>query len=178
LPDGAGESTDRRPVDSRSRSRANRGRLIDMNLEPWDFTDVDRLMHEIATRVELAEDTAYVGVVRRPSSEQHLVDVRRLDSPALVDDDDDLSDELRAAAESFRIPDTGECLHAFVTLLVRPGRCVVGPNEAVWLNGWRYANHVQRAFSGELVLVTEHGWVAWPSDAAGHQPRMQSACIA
>jgi len=33
------------------------------------------------------------------------------------------------------------------------------------------------AFSGELVLVTEHGWVAWPSDAAG-QPRMQSACIA
>ena len=103
------------------------------------------------------------------------MDIRGLDSPALVDADDHLSAELRVAAESFGIPDTRECLHAFVTVLVRPGRCVIGPNEAVWLNGWRYANHLQRAFSGELVLVTEHGWVAWPSDAAGRAPHMQAA---
>lgn len=149
-----------------------------MNLEPWDFKDLDQLMREIADRIDLIEDTAYVALVRRPSTDQQLVDVRMLDSPALVDDGDDLSEEMRAAAESFGIPDTRECLHCILTILVRPGRCLIGPNEAVWLNAWRYANHFQRTFSGELVLVTQHGWVAWPHYEAARTPCMQSACVA
>ena len=149
-----------------------------MNLEPWDFKDLDQLMREIADRIDLIEDTAYVALVRRPSTDQQLVDVRMLDSPALVDDGDDLSEEMRAAAESFGIPDTQECLHCILTILVRPGRCLIGPNEAVWLNAWRYANHFQRTFSGELVLVTQHGWVAWPHYEAARTPCMQSACVA
>jgi hypothetical protein len=49
---------------------------------------------------------------------------------------------------------------------------VLGPNEGVWLNGWRYANHCVRLYDGDLFLVTEHGWSHFPSMLAGHQPRM------
>jgi len=149
-----------------------------MTLHAWELKDPQALISVLAERVDLAEDTAWLATVFRPSTEQRLVDVRRLGLPALLDDDDDISEDLRLAAESFGIPDTGEIQHAFLTVLVRPGRCVVGPNEAVWLNGWRYSNHFQRAFSGDLIVVTEYGWVAFMSEAAGHQPRMRSARVA
>ena len=59
-----------------------------------------------------------------------------------------------------------------VTIVVRPGFAVFGPNEGVWCRGWRYANHVQDVYTGELILVTEHGWVDFMTDACGHEPRM------
>jgi len=65
--------------------------------------------------------------------------------------------------------------HALVTVVVRPGRCVFGPNELVWSKGWRYANHLQAVFDGDLVLVTEHGWLDLMSREAGFEPAMRPA---
>jgi hypothetical protein len=155
---------------------AESGQAASMALEPWDIKDPDLLIRAVAELVPLAEDTAYVVLVRRPSTQQEIVEIRKLDLPALLDDDDDISDELRDAVRSFGVPDTRECLHAVVTVLVRPGLCVMGPNEAVWLKGWRYANHFVRAFDGDLILVTEHGWTDFMTRFAGHAPRMESAC--
>ena len=61
------------------------------------------------------------------------------------------------------------CLHRGV-------RLSIGINEGAELrcqyHGWRYANHLQDVYTGELILVTEHGWVDFMTDACGHEPRM------
>jgi hypothetical protein len=59
-----------------------------------------------------------------------------------------------------------------VTFVVRPGLCVFGPNEGRWMSAWRYSNHLTNCFSGDVVLVTEHGWAALMADAGGHSPAM------
>lgn len=143
-----------------------------MTLEPFDIRDPALLVTQVAEQVAFVEDTAYVVLVRDPSTDQEIVEVRSLDLPALLDDDDDISNELRKLARSFVLPDVGPPRHALVTILVRPGRCVFGPNEGVWLRGWRYSNHCAPVYSSELILVTEHGWAHIWSDFAGHEPRM------
>lgn len=144
-------------------------------LKPYELRDPSRLIQEVAERVTLVEDTAWLALVHHPSTDQHLVQVDPLQIPALLDDADDISAHLRTAVEGCGIgwggigegPD-----HMAVTIIVRPGYAVFGPNEAVWCKGWRYANHFQSVHTGELVLVTEHGWADFMTDAAGHEPRM------
>lgn len=134
------------------------------------------LMTEIAATTELVQDAAYVALVHHPATEQRLLSVQQLQVPALLDDDDDISDDLCGVARSFglgwhrRSPE-----HLLTTLIVRPGRCVFGPNECVWFKGWRYSNHLESLYTGDLILVTEHGWADFMTRAAGSEPRMQGA---
>lgn len=146
-----------------------------MELQSFDLRDPAHLIDEIAAREPLQEDTAYLALVQHPSTTQRLVAVKRLDLPALLDDGEDISDDLCRAARSFGIGWHGRPEHMVMTVLVRPGRCVIGPNELVWSNGWRYSNHLESLFTGDLMLVTEHGWVDFMSKEAGHEPRMQVA---
>jgi hypothetical protein len=144
-----------------------------MTLHNYELRDPAALIEEIADAVDLVEDTAYVALVHHPSTRQRLLGVRRLDLPALVDDDDDISDDLCTVARSFGIGWHGRSPeHLLMTVVVRPGRCVFGPNEGVWLRGWRYSNHCESMYTGELMLVTEHGWVDLMSDAAGSRPAL------
>jgi len=147
-------------------------------LEPYDLSDPDRLIREVAGLVTLEEDTAWLALVERPSTSQELLRVVPLPIPALLDDDDDISGHLRSAVEAL---DVGRLAHGqgpkqmAVTIVVRPGSTEPGPNEGVWLKGWRYANHFQSIYTGDLILVTEHGWQDFMTQAAGHEPRMVTA---
>lgn len=147
-------------------------------LKPYELRDPDRLIREVAERITLVEDTSWLALVHHPSTDQRLVQVDPLPIPALLDDDDDISAHLRTAAEAFGIgwgePGRGPD-HMAVTIIVRPGYAVFGPNEGVWCKGWRYANHLQSLHTGELMLVTQHGWADFMTDAAGHKPRMVSS---
>ncbi len=62
-----------------------------------------------------------------------------------------------------------------MTVVVRPGRTVFGPNESVWFSGWRYSNHFEAISTGDVMLVTEHGWLDFMTREAGHVPRMVAA---
>ncbi len=146
-----------------------------MSLASFEIRDPERLVIDVAERVELTEDTAYAVLVRAPSVDQEILEVRRLELPALLDDDEEISEDLRALARSFRLPEAWPPQHAVVTVVVRPGRCLFGPNEHVWLAGWRYANHFQPLHDSDMILVTEHGWAHCFSDFAGHHPRMLPA---
>jgi hypothetical protein len=146
-----------------------------MELQPWDIRDPGQLITEIAAQIDLVEDSAWLALVHRPSTTQKLLEVRPADLPALLDDDEDISDQLREAAEAFALGWRRHREHAIVTVVVRPGRCVLGPNELVWARGWRYANHFAAVFDGDLILVTEHGWFDWMSHEAGFTPAMAAA---
>jgi hypothetical protein len=149
-----------------------------MTLHTFELRDPTALMREIADAVDLVEDTAYVALVHHPSTRQHLVAVEPLAIPALLNDDDDISGHLAQIARSFGIGSHGRSPeHLLVTVVVRPGRCVYGPNEAVWFSGWRYSNHCESLFSGDLMLVTEHGWEDFISGEAGDEPRMLRVAV-
>jgi hypothetical protein len=144
-----------------------------MALKQYDVRDPGQLITEIAERVELAEDTAWLALVHRPSTTQKLLDVRALELPALLDDGEDISETLCGVVHSFGLGWRQRPEHAVVTIIVRPGRCVLGPNELVWSRGWRYANHFESVFDSHLILVTEHGWLDLMSEEAGFEPAMR-----
>ena len=113
------------PVDNRGCVAENSGTLSTMTLEPYEFRDPEALIRDVAAMVDLLEDHAFVVLVHHPSTEQRVVEVRELALPALLDDDDDISDHLCEIARSFDIPQVRSPRHALVTVVVRRGRCML-----------------------------------------------------
>lgn len=70
------------------------------------------------------------------------------------------------------IPDVTPPTHAVMTVVVRPGRTLLGRSEHHWLTAWRYANRGLSVFTSDLILVTEHGWTDLMTQWAGHTPAM------
>lgn len=127
----------------------------------------------VADRFTLEPDNAFLALVHRPSTRQHVVAVERLSSPAVVDDWMPVRDEIYDVMARLPIPDEPRPpQHTAVTVVVRPGLCVFGPNEGLWLSAWRYSNHLANVYSGSLILVTEHGWTDFMTDTAGVTPAM------
>lgn len=142
-----------------------------MTLHSYEVRCVEKLVRDVAAEVSFVAGNVYVALVAHPSTEQRLVAVRRLRTPALIDDWNDASIELCDLMQSFKIPDRPRPpRHSAVTFVVRRGLCVFGPNEGTWMSAWRYSHHYTNAYDGGLVLVTEHGWVDFMTAAAGHTP--------
>lgn len=147
-----------------------------MDLHTFEYRDPAALINEVAERVPLSEDAVYVVLVARPDTAQDIVSVRRLGTPALIDDYIEACRELHDVMQTLPIPDRPHPLdHSVMTLVVRPGPCVFGPNESRWMNAWRYSNHFANAFSGGVILVTEHGWCDFMTNEAGHSPTMATS---
>lgn len=106
-----------------------------MQLKPYDVRDPAALIAEIAERVDLTEGTAWLALIHRPSTTQKLLEVIPLELPALLDDSEDISGVLRDAVQGLGLGWRRHDEHAVVTVVVRPGRCVLGPNELVWSLG-------------------------------------------
>jgi hypothetical protein len=146
-----------------------------MELEPFDYRDHARLVNEVDRRVALVENSAYLALVHRPSTTQRVVTVKRLATPAVIDDYHEACAELREVMQRLPIPDAPRPQHSVMTFVVRPGPCVFGPNERNWLLAWRYSNHLTQAFTGNLILVTEYGWCDLMTDEAGATPAVRPA---
>lgn len=143
-----------------------------MKLESYEFRDPAELIREVASRVPFTDGAACVVLVAQPSTTQRIVDIERLTAPAGLDHYEDVRDELYETMRCLPIPDTFPVTHAVVTTVVRRGLCVLGPNEGHWLNAWRYSNHLTRCFSGDLILVTEHGWLDFMTEYADTTPAL------
>ena len=63
--------------------------------------------------------------------------------------------------------------HVLVTVACRSGRVVPGPDELFWLLAWRYSNHHAAAYTGDVYLVTEHGWTGCSDKRAGFTPALR-----
>ncbi|MGH3384324.1 MAG: hypothetical protein ACRDO1_07080 [Nocardioidaceae bacterium] len=147
-----------------------------MTLQRFEFRDPGLLLSDIAERQPLVEDTALLAVVQEPSTDQRLTHVEVLPVSARVDASVDLSELLRSTMERLPVPEwsrTRSITHAVMTVLVRSGPTIFGANESRWFVGWRYSNHVMDAITGDVLLVTEHGWADFMTDWGGHEPRMQ-----
>ena len=146
-----------------------------MLLNAYEFRSPAALMRRIDQRVRLEVGTVHVALVHRPSTDQRLVDIRRLETPALIDGYDEAGAELRGVVADLAIPRTaGPPEHAVMTVVARSGLCVFGPNESHWLQAWRYSNHVAPLITGDVIVITEHGWTDFMTQHAGHTPALAS----
>jgi hypothetical protein len=144
-----------------------------MTLHSYEFRSPAQLIEQVADEVPLVPGTAYVVLVAHPSTEQRIVAIRRLETPALIDDWYDASEEIHHVMRELAIPEEPRPpQHSALTVVVRRGYCAFGPNEGAWMNAWSYSNHLTNAFHGGLILVTEHGWADFMTDAAGHSPAL------
>ena len=152
---------------------------------PWNPRDPARFLERLARLMPLTPSTI-VALVHRPSTRQELLAAVRIDWSEVVPTRSP-DQELDRMARSDLLHDVANQLwgdradrrdrpaHAFVTVVIRPGRVVFGSSEFDVLDAWRFANYAPPVFGGELLLVTEHGWRAFADDSGGATPAMEPA---
>lgn len=145
-----------------------------MELEAYEIRDHQALISEVAGRVTLHEDTAWLVRVEDPSNAQRVVAVERMAVTDVSSGWDEACDELHDRIVAWGVPHTfpPQVWNSAVLVVVRRGLCVVGQREHNWHMAWRYVNHAQRVFSGDVILVTEHGWVDSLTKIGGRRPAL------
>jgi hypothetical protein len=142
-------------------------------LAPYEFRDPAALISELAERIALDEGTAHLVLVERPSTAQRIIRIDRLRTPAEILLGRDAEDEMRDVIDTWPLPEELPPRHSALLVLVRPGWCVFGPNEAQWFHADLYLNHLRSVHTGDCILVTEHGWVDFMTHLAGSTPAMR-----
>jgi hypothetical protein len=145
-----------------------------MTLEPYEFRDPGALVADVLQRHPVAAGDALLVLVHHPSTVQDVVHVTRMHVDDLDRDAWEDGQRLGAAVRAMPIPSwNGEPPeHAVTTILARRGLAIIGPRERGWLAAWRYSNHLMHAYSGEVIVLTEHGWVEFVGDRGGFAPRL------
>lgn len=146
-------------------------------LAPYEFKDPGEVLEQVAAVHPLTPGTALVAVVEDPATRQRVTAVEALPVDSRVGEEEDLSGLLRETMQRLPVPQWsgGGPRHSVITVLVRPGLTVFGRIESVWVRGWRYSNHLMSAYTGDLILVTEHGWADIMTGWGGYQPKMQTS---
>lgn len=142
-----------------------------MPLRDYDYRDPGLLIQEVHARRPLTSGDVLLILVDRPSTQQRIVRIDRLPLTAAIPHYLPASDALAKAVRAMAIPDAPRPpRHSMMTIVSRRGLTVFGAGEGNWLQGWRYSNHGANAYSGDLILVTEHGWRDFDTGWGGHQP--------
>jgi hypothetical protein len=140
-------------------------------MQSSEFRDPFRLIREIDDLVGIHVGVAYVALVERPARQQRLLTVATLRTPAMVEGYEEPMAEIRELMDNLVIPGaTRPPSHAVTTVVARPGLCVFGPNEGRWFDAWALSNHLRDCYTGDLILVTEHGWCDFMTYCAGTAP--------
>lgn len=141
-----------------------------MKLDPYEFRDPGGVLRDLAGQARLESGAAFLLLVEHPSTEQRVLRVDRLRTPAEITDDEAACDEMRDVIATYDLPDTHPITCAVMLVLVRPGLCVTSDSEKWWHRAWRYVNHGRALYSGDLMVVTEHGWWDTMSDLGEARP--------
>ncbi len=144
-----------------------------MDLRPYELRDPQGVMDQIAAREQLRAGHAYLALVAHPSTEQRVVRVDPLRTPAVIHDEHEACEELREVVDRWPLPPREPLpTHQPILVVARTGRCVLGSNEGVWLMALRYLNPPWGLWSGDLIVVTEHGWAHLMTDWGGVSPAL------
>jgi len=146
-----------------------------MAVSPHYCRDLSAVMSQIAELCPLTAGSALLAVVEDPNMQQRLTHIERLPVDARISEHEYARELLYAVMnDTLPVPDFAGpgTRHTVLTVLVRPGFAVAGPHEREWATAWRYSNHLRGASTGDMVVVTEHGWYELLSHWAGSTPAM------
>ncbi len=151
---------------------------LGMELDSFEYRDPGRVVADVAAHHRLVDGDALLALVHDPPGRQDVVHVSRVATTEWAGlDRFARSQLLHDATNALPIPDRstrGGPQHSIMTIVARRGIAVIGPAEAEWLAAWHYSNHLTGAYAGDLLLVTEHGWVDWVTGWGGNEPRIAS----
>lgn len=146
-----------------------------MRLNSWDLRDPASALHTVHRLVSLRPGHVVLALFEQPSRAQRLLDATLVSTSETPPPNVDrlatlLGDAARGlfAGRSGRWPP----VHAFAVIVARRGRVVFRPADLAWSKGLAYASHLEPAFNGELVLVTQHGFRCFGDSTAGRHPAL------
>lgn len=153
--------------------------MCDMGHNPWELRDPAATLDGMARRHELRPGLVVVGLVEHPDTIQQLLDTTIVyeQSPA-PGDVRDCAKLIRTAARRLYGPrlTAGLPRHSFVTVVIRQGAPSLCVDDRRWLAGWRLSDHRLDVWTGELILLTEHGWCSSSTHhATGAMPSLAVA---
>ncbi|MEI2778597.1 MAG: hypothetical protein V9G19_22040 [Tetrasphaera sp.] len=148
----------------------------------WDLKDPAATLADILRTSDAGLGDVVIAHVDLESQHVTGTHVMPPDTPASrpADDPDlDLSDRLRRIAEELaperewtgdrRGPITG----FLFTVVCRDGRVVDTAVEWRWMNAWWFSNQNTTAFTGDVYVVTPHGWTGILDTRAGLTPTLR-----
>ena len=146
------------------------------HLDFWDLADPARLLHDLAAATPLSAGRSLLCQVARPATDQVLVthtDVWGSGGPP--GDECDAQKEVEAAMRRIGHRDCDwdddvRLTSAVVIVVLREGRAVPRAGDLAVTSALRYANNAFHALTGDLLVVTPHGWVSVPDRLAGLAP--------
>jgi hypothetical protein len=148
-----------------------------MELESWQLVDPARLIGQIASEHRLVAGLALLAVVEEPATSQVITHVETLPLDCRLEPHTHAADLLYETMQDLPFPDLAGpgTRYSVVTVIVRPGLTTPGRHEAAWTSAWKHSSHLRAAFTGNLIVVTEHGWYDLMSERGAVFPHMQSA---
>jgi hypothetical protein len=151
-----------------------------MTLKPYEYRDPGQVVADVVARRGLRAGDMILSLVRDPSAEQKVV--RLVTVPMSRRSGLDGYERARLLADyaqRLRVPDRrgpDSPWHSIMTVGARRGLAVFGPEEGAWMTAWLSSNHLTGAFSGDFVVVTEHGWADQSTGWGGRRPRLEPLC--
>lgn len=71
----------------------------------------------------------------------------------------------------------GEITAELYTVVCREGRAVDALTEWLFMEAWRFSNHLTSAIAADVYVVTPHGWTGILDSRAGFEPRLASRLL-
>jgi hypothetical protein len=147
-----------------------------VTLQTFEYRDPGAVVGDIMRQHDVRAGDIYLALVHEPNVAQEVVHTTYAPREEWVGlDQHDLSEFIRDKAQAMPVPDwreRGSPRHSIATVVFRRGLTVFGAEEALWLDAWMFSNHLMCAFSGGMILVTEHGWADFMSDLGASTPAL------
>lgn len=147
-----------------------------MEASEYDRRDPGAILAAVASRHPFRDGEVLLVLVRAPYCGTDIVHITALPRHRWKHlDEYELQELLAMEARRMPIPEWNGAppRHEIMTVVPRTGFAVVGEDEGRWLSAWLYSNHGTNAFSSDLAVITEHGWVEFMSEWGGREPRLE-----
>jgi hypothetical protein len=146
-----------------------------MDASDYDRRDPGAILAAVASRHPFRGGEVLFVLVRTPYRGEDIVHITASPRDRWEHlDEFELKELLALEARRMPIPEWNGAppSHEIMTIVPRTGFAIVGEDEQRWLSAWMYSNHGTNAFTSDLAVVTEHGWVEFMSDWGGREPRL------
>lgn len=167
-----------RIICGRLHTRARRGTLLRMTDDktyPWELRRPDLVLRDIAEREPFTTPRTLLARVDGPYEQQRVVGVTVLwEAPAEDEFERTLLTEQALQRLGFDRTDAPyRHWPKAVPIVIRPGSAWFGWDESEAILGLRYGSNRCDVLQGDVLTVTARGWMSWPDDLYGTDPRAQ-----
>lgn len=151
--------------------------MTEDKIYPWELRRPDLVLRDIAEREPFTTPRTLLARVDGPYEQQRVVGVTVLwEGPAEDEIERTLLTEQALQRLGFDRTDRPyPDWPMAVPIVIRPGSAWFGWDESEAILGLRYGSNLCDVIQGDVLTVTSRGWMSWPDDLYGTEPRAEWA---